>query len=566
MFPLVNFAKNSTIHAVQNQVAVDLQLTNLKLSNYTILVDYLKNSYPSTLNTAGVGLGERMSLSKTFSQIYTQLMLSYAHTHLQHDGIAMNVFGDNYQISSVAMAALRGQWRLGYSFYPSEATALTPFMQLGYEYWQLDNGGVIPGAGNYTPLNGYRSTTRATVSSLGVLAQWEALPRWVLSLETSLGQARNAKLQFIAHVDQLPINRRELYFQQAKLNTSTVIETGLTSSYQFNELVQARLGINYLNILWGQGDAVAVGPTLLSQFVPHLRYSQWTALAGFGFSLDNPVSSKENKDKSLADPILRVNNQAFALLNYLYGNYAEYDPVGSPQLNGAPLDSDIIKDGRLSLGVTKTWDQLYSQVTMTAGKGRTYYKGYIFNQNGSLSPSSDIIPNALFDTQGRLGYMLPLNQKIIITPFTTLGYHRWFRHIGSVQAPYGFMVNGYDEAYQNYFYAAGLIGQWNPIRSLVLTAEGSWGRTFKSSLSTWFPYSPDDTTMSYYTVWHLKAKPIYNVTLAADYDLGKNWHLIAKIDETRFKYGKSPANKLGGYEPDSTSRLISTSLGIGYSF
>ncbi|MDI1352375.1 MAG: autotransporter domain-containing protein [bacterium] len=559
-------ADNQSIRQVQNQAHVDVQLNNLGISGYQHLVDYLASAYPKTLSTNGLGIGEKMEVSKTCSQLYTSMMLSFTHTHLKHDDLAKNVFGDNFPLSSAAMASLRGQMRLGYPLYPSSQSAVIPFLQYGYENWQLDTGGLPFTLDKPIPINGYSQAITAKVASLGFIAQWAVVSDWVLSTNFSLGHAMTRPhLQFNGYINNRPFNQRDVYYQDSLLSSSNVIEMGISSDYAFTPLLHGRLGINYLNILWGNGQAYAVGVSDISQYVPKQRFSQWTLSTGIGYTLDNPSQGAGKNDDELINSIASANNQAFASLGYSYTSYVEFF---NRELSDRRLNSEIIRDKELAIGITKTWHNWYSQFTLAASKGRSNYTG-LTQLAGVFGDSlKDITSNNMVDVGGRLGYQFDLTSKLALTPYGNLQYHHWFRNLPPVHSSYGFLVNPITENYQHYYYGMGLLGQWNVMSRLVLGAEGNYGSVYKPEMSSWNNVAIDDftRTISYFTVYDMQSKPYYELGLSMDFLLGKDWHLLAKVSETHFSYGRSIESAFHSYEPDSDTCIINSSIGIGYSF
>jgi hypothetical protein len=406
------------------------------------------------------------------------------------------------------------------------------------------------------------------VWSGGLLAQFELYPRWVISSDLSIGGSGHTNIHFNAYIQKRPFLEQEIYYQKGYLNSSTFIETNIFGDYAFTDSFHGHLGINYLNILWGNGKAYAVGPSLIVQDVAKNRFSQWTIQTGVGYSLDTPQAKPNYDLSSWKNSIAAVNNQVFLSLGLLDAFYAETDSITYPQLNGKYFDTEAIKDSTITIGAAKTWNKLYTLLSLSAAKGRAYYTGSKIDGLRVIGESNDITPNQILDTEGQLGYQFNIHSKAVLTPFGVLAYHHWLREIPPVTASYGFLVNGSHETYQHYNYGVGLLGQWHIVPSLVLGLKGSIGKVVAPKMTLWgaLATSNGERTISYYSSFKMISEPVYNFTLSADYYLGKKWHFLAHYTNNFFSYGRSLDNVFKSHEPESFTRAQEGSIGIGYDF
>jgi hypothetical protein len=154
------------------------------------------------------------------------------------------------------------------------------------------------------------------------------------------------------------------------------------------------------------------------------------------------------------------------------------------------------------------------------------------------------------DLEGRLGYQLFLLSPLSLTPYGSLGYHRWFRSLG------------YPETYHHAWAGWGALLQWAPTSRWVLSLDANVGHTFNAEIHTWNTFEKPNTIL---LRSHLGSRSYLMAGLGSDLQIFKHWHFLARVNYWRFNYGEGPpVNEAGNYEPSSNTRLLGFSLGLGY--
>lgn len=245
--------------------------------------------------------------------------------------------------------------------------------------------------------------------------------------------------------------------------------------------------------------------------------------------------------------IAAANNQVAV---HAISTLMDYTEIG----NGAYGTSTGILDtekGRLpgaSLSITHMDGDtgLYLSTEAAYARGFTDYTGSPLGGGmpyGSLQGSSTA---SLIDLKGGVGIGLRAGDSVMFTPYAELAWHLWDRGVNR------------GETYTYYHAGAGLLGQYTPSESWVISAHLLLGRTFDPYIEVngYFSGPLGDTAYS-------------NAGVAADYALTRQVHALLSVETTRFRFGMSEYYRIGTgtvWEPDSESRYTLLKLGLGYTF
>jgi hypothetical protein len=173
----------------------------------------------------------------------------------------------------------------------------------------------------------------------------------------------------------------------------------------------------------------------------------------------------------------------------------------------------------------------------------------------------------LFDMAAKLGYQFVSSENTELTPYATLGYHRWSQNYQGQRIPgdglngitNSYYIDGAVQTWQHTWYGVGLLAQWSVSPVFVLSADGNVGRTYNASMHGWAPVNnPVDTT---YTI----ANTTYEMaSLGADYRLAKNWHALANLSYWRYRYDPSGSNVFGISTVTANAHQLGVNVGLGY--
>ena len=267
------------------------------------------------------------------------------------------------------------------------------------------------------------------------------------------------------------------------------------------------------------------------------------SLVAWGFA-----SGATAADRIMAPPpndIIASNNQIIAEFVGTDLDYAEHGgDYGTPTglldtekgwVPGFGLKVSVM--GNLWLGND------YLEAEFSRSDGHTRYVGSLI---GGLFGSVKGNDGATFtDLDARYGKGYALRTNFMITPYAELGYHKWDREVNQ------------GETYTNFYVGAGALVQWSPVSRLVLSANAMIGTTFSSHIDVAGPFGFSDS---------LGNSAIYKLGVGVDYAMTTHLHLSTGLDYTDFKYGASPLQSSGFFEPHSTTKITALKVGIGYAF
>ncbi len=514
---LASASENGSIHSANNQAYLNAfyQQENLFYHNNP-------DNYP-LYNLHGQSQGVDMGISKTFNRFYTQLDLRASNGNLSYNNPSRNLSNATSFIQEIS-------GRLGYSFFPSATTALTPYFSLGYSHWQLDTGG-FPLGGFLA--NGTTQIFQMTPFGLGFIGQWSPTAAWVLATDLQWGSNYHPWVYATIPTDS------GFSYVQANLARENCWQISLKSDYKTSDNVHALLGIQYRQQALGSGRSTSdLATTTVPAHVSHrLQYQ-----AGLGYELDG-AQDRWYDSQNNRSTLFAANNQAALLLGYYFQNYGEI-------LEGKPgyLDRQAGHFPSLSLQFSKTWKMLYGQLRFTEALGNTRYMGSDVFTGEHLESTTR---TTMTDLSGRLGYQFFPSDNLSLIPYGILGHHRWLRSIG------------YPETYQNNWAGLGALLQWAPLPAWVFTLDGNTGNTWNAQIHTWNTFYPPNTLLFRA---NLGSRTYVMAEAGVDFNFTAKWHLLGALHYWRFNYGKSTPNNLGDYEPTSNTRLVRAVVGLGYSW
>ena len=292
--------------------------------------------------------------------------------------------------------------------------------------------------------------------------------------------------------------------------------------------------------------------------------------------------------------ILSVNNMLSVSYSDLGLNYGEYNNGAVSSINNKYLDTNNGFINGFAINLTNTHNNWYSNENFSYYISNDTYSGYIPEYSGTLSnlqftyqPFKQTSSSKIYNFNWKIGYMLPITDKFVITPYGELGWHIWKRGDNTSQYAH----------YSDWLAMVGVLAQYAFTPKLVGDIDLGYGTTFDAQakednnasggavycqngdLSTCFPIGINEDTITF----DLGSKAIYNLSAGLDYRFYKKFHIFANVNYERFKYGQSSTVYLaptsiynnGAFveflpnnytEPNSVTNEIIYSIGLGYSF
>jgi hypothetical protein len=482
---------------------------------------------------------------------FTKLFYHHLYTQIELNASAGNLsYGPAAPLTAATSFVQVGDVRFGYFFLPQDKFALTPYAVLGYQYWQLDTGGVYF-KGNIK--NGYTRFYQNGFYGIGLLTQLAVNPRLVLNADLQIGKTINPWTRYNA--PEIKAHHKNIIYQSAFTNPQIYYQVGAGLDYAVNNQFHANAGVQYNH---QQVASAYSNPSNLVQ--PHLSIAQWNYHVGAGVNLDADTNSFVSGFVPTVDAIVAANNQADFWFGYVFQNYGETIPGSSYY-----FDREVENIPAVNMAITKTFQRIYSQFNLLFAGGNTQYKSTAGGAPDPSAPSNDVDRNTLFVSGLRLGYMFFPSSSVGLTPYIAGGYRRWLRDISGIPNEKGYLLNGYPETYQFAWYSLGMLVQYSPSPNWVFNIDGNAGTMENVTNKSWTPLLAPAT---YQALLTLKQRFIYNIGVGGDYRFAKDWHLLLQLNYVYFNFGRS-ANKYlpeesYWYEPNSTTRQFSMMAGIGY--
>lgn len=235
--------------------------------------------------------------------------------------------------------------------------------------------------------------------------------------------------------------------------------------------------------------------------------------------------------------------------------HVDYTETGNGMLGSSTGTQDTengnVPGFALSLSVMKDWwlGNDYLELGYSRNKGDTNYVGGA--ADGS-TPYGSIVGQdgaVIEDYHLRYGKGFVFGNQVMLTPYFEIGHHSWDRSVNA------------GETYANRYYGIGVLGQYSPVRKLVLTANLFGGGTYGSNI---------DVSGAGGFSGSLGNSGLFKAGLAADYAFTQHLHGNVGVDYTSFKYGMSAlypqGNGYASFEPDSTTNYTTLKIGLGYAF
>lgn len=529
---------NPAIKSVNNQASMDWSV-----GKETLYYGSHANPYILSANAQGPSLGTNFQITQTFGNVFTKLQMGWLYSRLRYDRGA----APTEPFSTATEFTLNPDLELGYSFSLGHHFGVTPYFTLGYQYRQLDTGGAI--YPSYTVL-GYTAITQEVFYGIGLLNQWAVNPKWVLSADFSYGENAHPWTQFNMTV----LNYNVIAFQRANLETLPFWQLALMSDYHLTEATHLHAGISYAQNNIGSGTT-----NILNNEIPreHRRNLLYTLGLGYGFQ-DRPDLTHASLSENSTSMMTAINNQAQIFLGNLHQNY------GEPNTNQRGyLDRQTGNMPAATINLLKTWwTHLYTSLSLMEAYGNTQYIGSTLQGQPVHNPTQ----NTLMDIFGKIGWVFSPTPQVNLIPYALVGYHRWLRNVRGNAVPfdgYTIYVDGFPETYQHTWLGLGLILQWSPLPSWVLSLESGGGSTVNAQVYGWNSFLAPDTLKTHFK---LGSRPYYMEGLTSDYRFAEHWHILVNFQYLYFSYGRSPANQFGIYEPTSHTRELLSNIGLGYNF
>jgi hypothetical protein len=309
-----------------------------------------------------------------------------------------------------------------------------------------------------------------------------------------------------------------------------------------------------------------------------------------------PVSQKQNNNQNYSNinpAILSVNNMLSISFSDLGLNYGEYNDGSVASINNKYLDTNNGSIKGFNISGSNTYYNWYTNVNFSYYTGNDTYSGHNQVYSGTLQnpqmlypPLAETSSSKIYNFNLKFGYMFPITNKFVITPYGDLGWHIWDRGDNTSQYAH----------YSNWLAMVGILAQYAITPKLVGDVDFSYGTTFdakaqenhnasggayycQNTVSSCNPFLIGEDTINF----NLGSKAIYNLSAGLDYRFNNNFHIFGNVNYERFEYGQSSTvyltptniynngvlvNKLpNNYtEPNSVTNEIIYSIGIGYSF
>lgn len=335
-------------------------------------------------------------------------------------------------------------------------------------------------------------------------------------------------------------------------------------------------------------------------------YAQTTSKYGYSedYKPNKTVNKPQNNFISHCNPelfpqninqaILSVNNMISVSYPVSGLNYGEYNDGFASSINNKYLDTDNGFTNSFEINLASTFNHLYFNENFSYSSGNVAYSGYNQTYGGTVLNSQMIYQPInftesikIYNFNWKIGYMLPIADKFVITPYVELGRHIWKRGDNTIQYAY----------YSNWLAMAGVLAQYAFTSKLVGDIDFSYGTTFdaqakennnasggsyycqNNEISTCVPVGIYEDAVTF----DLGSKAMYNLSAGLDYRFYRKFHISANVNYERFKYGQSSTITLAPTaiynngaleyflhnsvtEPNSVTNEIIYGIGIGYSF
>jgi hypothetical protein len=227
--------------------------------------------------------------------------------------------------------------------------------------------------------------------------------------------------------------------------------------------------------------------------------------------------------------VVEVNREVGISASGLFQGYSETNV--NPALNARTADSEqgwVPGFGVKASAMFNAFaiDNVFAAVRYNYNNGNTNYSGYSVNPPfKQISESSGEVVNDVGIEIGK-GFLL-LSDKAILIPALQAGYRTWDRVL-----PGGFSP---EESYRFFAVGIGLRGDYAVTDRLAVMAKVGWEYTIDATDQT--AANPGDSKPA--NLLDLGSRPIYQISLGADYRVTEHIHTFFQVDYTRFSFGQS---------------------------
>lgn len=253
-----------------------------------------------------------------------------------------------------------------------------------------------------------------------------------------------------------------------------------------------------------------------------------------------------------SSPFLEVNNSLS--VSYLQSHMYYVEPGSTNGGTYLDFENGTLKGARLGVSMMRHWDvdNVYLHAEWSGTEGKVNYGGY-FLGGPPFVPAGGQSRSTMQEYSLKLGKGFALGRSWMITPYLGYGRRYWVRELGLGT------LGDYNESYSFWYHALGAMVQASPCRGLVLTAEGSIGRTDDPKITVTLPNTGLQGAA-------LGQAVIKKAGAEADYRLTRLLHVFAGFDYMLYNFGQSAVTRQGFFEPFSRTELYEFSLGARVSF
>lgn len=176
-----------------------------------------------------------LSLSKTWRNLYGQVLFSELAGQTEYNGSDVFTHQPLTGSTPTTMTDLSG--RLGYQFFIFPQASITPYGIVGYHRWFRSIG--------------YPETYHHNWFGWGALFQWAPSPRWVLSLDSNVGNSFHAEI----HTWNTFEKPNTILFE-SKLGSRSYVMAAVGSDLCFAKAWHFLMKLNYWRFNYGAGPPV----------------------------------------------------------------------------------------------------------------------------------------------------------------------------------------------------------------------------------------------------------------------------------------------------------------------
>lgn len=257
--------------------------------------------------------------------------------------------------------------------------------------------------------------------------------------------------------------------------------------------------------------------------------------ACFSLILPAPAALADMSNSS----IHAANNEFWLAAGGTFLNYKE--PFPPPDLSDSERDWLPSFAGGVSM---MTNSGFFLAADFDGYAGTATYRGALL-----ATPTVPLVSNTeelTYSLNGRMGWGFSLDDSnsMMLTPYAEFGSRYWRRELSAAQV----------ETYTHYDVLAGLMFQYAPVDSFILSLYGAAGSTFSPEMK----YGGNTYDLGETLLWRAGTKLAYNIS--------PRYELFSTLAYQHFRYGRSPVQPDLTYEPSSFTNEMTARVGFGYKF